>query len=247
VAIEHVSAVLHGLFDVTPSAKLVMLILAEHSRRGANALSYPSVDRIADMACLSAREVQFILRELKDAGYLHVITGGGRARPNQYRLNLERLALEQRKRCNGVHRKLSTKGETDFTVSNTERVKSDARKGETLPSKGCSPLRERVKPTSPEPGLTGTSLEPGLTGRPVDKFVGSESSQKTETPIDKDPRPKPEPRSTADVKAIAHGMLSRLGPKRTTEPNREKTPEELEAEKQRQLRMLQASQGGTKQ
>ena len=88
MAVEHVTAVLHGLFGVDPSEKLVMLILAEHARRGAD-YAYPSVPTLARLACLKDRQVQTILGNLVRNHWLsvEVASRGGRSKTNVYRLN----------------------------------------------------------------------------------------------------------------------------------------------------------------
>lgn len=96
MAVEHVTAVLHGLFNVDPSAKLVMLIIAEHARRG-SALSWPSIETIARLACLQRRQVQAIITRLVELGWMALERkGGGRTKdrggvPNVYRINMPRL------------------------------------------------------------------------------------------------------------------------------------------------------------
>lgn len=101
MAVEHVTAVLHGLFHVDPSAKLVMLIIAEHARRGSS-LSWPSIETIARLACLQRRQVQAIITRLVELGWLVLERhGGGRSKDrgglsNVYRINVERLDSARR-------------------------------------------------------------------------------------------------------------------------------------------------------
>jgi hypothetical protein len=231
MAIEHVSAVLHGCFGVDVSAKMVLLIIAEHARRGQRAVAYPSVARLARIACLHERQVQYLLRELAAAGWLIIENGGGRHRPNLYHLNIERMHDNIKKGCSTVQGNDTEKGAPQCRVSEDETVqpsaphRTDKRCTEPVdnPEKGCTGTAERVHCTAPEPVLTGTSMN--RFSRTHAHAPTREDHDAPAKPIDK--RPPPEPRSKP-------GRGHRI----------EKTPEELETEKRRQLDALAKLKSG---
>jgi hypothetical protein len=230
MAIEHVTAVLHGMFDVDPTAKLLMLILAEHARKGSNAVAFPSVDRLAHLACLERRQVQYQLRELEAAGYLHVQQGGGRNRPNAYHINLHKLAAELRKERIGVHGNGGGNGAAERTVSKAVKGAPEctAPYKERVQSKGLKGAlhgKKTVHPSAPEP-----EVEPFNRG-PMEISTGTEA--RTGNPIERSETA--EPRSTP----IATPATPLIPTRKAWAP---KTPEELEAEKRRQLDALQRLQ-----
>ncbi len=94
MSIEAVGAVLRARVPVTPTAKLILIGLADHAHPdGRN--SYPSVPRLAEYAQIGQRAVQRTLRELEAAGLIVVQTRGGGRRATTYQLNLTLLAVLQ--------------------------------------------------------------------------------------------------------------------------------------------------------
>ncbi len=155
MSIEAVAAVLDGVTDVDPTAKLVLVVLAEYARRG-SALTWPSVPTIARRASVSERRVQKHLATLRAAGWIAIErdSHGGRGRDNTkvYRLNIEQMngdagvTLGNRVRVMRASPFQTRKGDAD----GTSRVMPVAIKGDAdgMP---------RVMPASPEPVLTGTT------------------------------------------------------------------------------------------
>lgn len=95
--------------------RLILLVIAEHADR--NGIAWPSVETIARLANCSQRFVKRTIAKL-DAGELVLERGGGRGRSNRYRIPLEKVnsgsPITNLERVN----------------SGTERVNSDAQKGE---------------------------------------------------------------------------------------------------------------------
>lgn len=93
-----VRAVLFGVPDIDPTAKLVLIVIAEHAneKRG-DGMAWPSIETIARLACVSERPVQRHLRQLVADGWLFVEqhSVGGRGRTTVYRLNLARMRSEK--------------------------------------------------------------------------------------------------------------------------------------------------------
>lgn len=171
MAIEHVSAVLHGLFGVDPSTKLVMLILAEHARRG-SALAWPSMANLSRLTCIDERQVQRILRKLVADAWIEIdkLSKGGRGRGNTnvYRLNMPRLSDAISK--GGAHTTLKDhgKGDTQTTLKGGAQTthlihKGGAHttlKGDIGGGQGWCTEDSRVVPTPPKPVLTVIKEEP---------------------------------------------------------------------------------------
>ena len=76
------------------SARLVLTILATHTGKTQDA--WPSVPRLAYLANISERQVQFNLRELMDLKELEIACpGGGRHRTTTYRITLKPFSPNQ--------------------------------------------------------------------------------------------------------------------------------------------------------
>ena len=95
--------------------RLILVVIAEHADK--NGLAWPSVDTIARLANCSERFVKKTISELKSEE-LTIERGGGRGRSNRYRIPIERV------------NPASPFEETETVNSKTERVNSDAIKGE---------------------------------------------------------------------------------------------------------------------
>lgn len=85
------------VFDVQaePTTKLVLLALADHVNHDGGEC-WPSVGYLAWKTGLAERTVQYILKDLREAGVLEVVQrkGGGRRRSRVYRMNLEALPMQ---------------------------------------------------------------------------------------------------------------------------------------------------------
>lgn len=95
--------------------RLILVVIAEHADK--NGLAWPSIQTIARLANCSARFVKETIAKLK-SGELVIERGGGRGRSNRYRIPLERV------------NPASPFEQTEKVNSETERVNSDAIKGE---------------------------------------------------------------------------------------------------------------------
>jgi hypothetical protein len=212
----YVSDVLRGFHGPDPrapdpSAKLVLISLAEHANKKSGGVAWPSVATIAEESDLSVRQVQYHLRELEAAGWLSPVgnTCGGRGRSTRYQLNIARMRAAR-----------LAKGEAHCTVSETERVKPTAGNGEAERAK-------RVKPTAPEP-------EVNLKEPPAAKAKTQRTQKRKPLPKEREDyrqaierletESKPMPTSMAESKAMAVVSDTRTGKasdtKSTTEPER---------------------------
>lgn len=192
----YVSDVLHGCFGIRPSAKLVLLIIAEHANGNSGGIAWPSVATIARLAGLSERQVQVHLTKLIGQGWIFTTgrRGGGAGNATRYQLNLARMrAVQQQKGESGNTHSKSGKGEAHCTVSAAEGVKSSAEKGEVQRQK-------RVKPTAPEPEVN--HREPA---KPESNANGADKKPRTGRSIDKPLPPEPQ------------GLAAREHPYRTPE------------------------------
>ena len=95
--------------------RLILVVVAEHADK--NGLAWPSIETIARLANCSERFVKKTISELKSEE-LTIERGGGRGRSNRYRIPIERV------------NPASPFEETETVNSKTERVNSDAIKGE---------------------------------------------------------------------------------------------------------------------
>lgn len=65
-----------------PTERLIMLALADHADDSGRC--YPSIDRLCQRTGLSERAIQTNIRKLSEQGYVRIIPGGGKSRPNIY-------------------------------------------------------------------------------------------------------------------------------------------------------------------
>lgn len=214
MAIEHVSAVLHGLFGVDPSEKLVMFILAEHARRG-SALVWPSMATISRLSCLTDRQVQRILRKLISDGWLELekFSKGGRGRLNTniYRLNMERLLITSAK--GDTHTTL--KGDTHTTLNGDKGDTHVTLKGDMKGVQGCHGRQSRVTPMSPKPVLTGikepvlSEPEPVSANPPVGDLSDERSTPFNKSNSNSEPE-LPDPTKQADYGDDRNPLQARI-------------------------------------
>ena len=90
MSIESVSAVLNADLPITPTAKLVLIGIANHDGDGG---AWPSVNTLARYASVTPRSVQRALSDLEAAGLItrHVNQGGTSRTPDHSRPNLYEL------------------------------------------------------------------------------------------------------------------------------------------------------------
>jgi len=76
-----------------PTEKLVLLRLCDHAND--DGMAWPSVDRIAEAACISARQTKRVLKTLTEAGYIAIHGNEAGGRPGQtriYRIDVQRFS-----------------------------------------------------------------------------------------------------------------------------------------------------------
>ncbi|MBX6391150.1 MAG: helix-turn-helix domain-containing protein [Frankia sp.] len=66
------------------SALLVLLAIADFADD--DGWAYPSIERLAEKARMSTRNVRYVLRHLEASGELMIVAGGGRHQTNRYRV-----------------------------------------------------------------------------------------------------------------------------------------------------------------
>jgi MarR-like DNA-binding transcriptional regulator SgrR of sgrS sRNA len=85
--------ILHALWFECPvlsdTQHKLLLALAYHCHHGVSC--HPSVPRLARMIRRSVRQTRTLLRQLEQAGYLHVQGQRGRGHANTYTLNRQRI------------------------------------------------------------------------------------------------------------------------------------------------------------
>ena len=80
------------VFDtpLKPTQKLIMLALADHANDMGGRV-FPSMERVAHKVCLSKRQVQRIMNDLRKDGYIEMVHKASRHRPREYRIDLVKL------------------------------------------------------------------------------------------------------------------------------------------------------------
>lgn len=102
--------------ELTGSAKLLMLAIAEHADRRGRA--WPSIARLAEMLNVSDRSIKRLIVECEEAGELRVERSVGRGNVNEYII----LAVE--------------KGDAHDTISEEEKVTNLVKKVSSVTKKG---------------------------------------------------------------------------------------------------------------
>jgi len=173
VAHTFVHLVLNGALGLDPTAKLILVILAEAANKDSGGVAYPGVETIARRAGVDVRQVQRNLRHLVTEDWLRPMgrtTGGRRSNgggyATRYRINLSRMTEAPRK------------GDADATHGKDQRVTSKVAKGDTQDAKGDIQGIARVTPTSPEP-----EVEPVLTGSEPPKASVAKFSTEGQNPF----------------------------------------------------------------
>lgn len=138
MSIEATSLVTHGCIGINPTAKLTLLMIAEHAGKNSGGTAWPSVATLARLVGTTPRSIQMHLRELERRGWVATLDRGtgGRRHTRTYRLNLPRMEASIR----------VGKGEAGFRVYGVP-------KGEICDRKGEIQRTETLKPASPEPYL----------------------------------------------------------------------------------------------
>src|SRR5258705_5390136 len=68
---------------------LVFLALADWANEAG--ICWPSIPTIARKARISKRSAQYIIRALKEEGYISIVEGGGRSRQHLYKITVQKL------------------------------------------------------------------------------------------------------------------------------------------------------------
>lgn len=77
--------IMSAIFDsetLAPTERLIMLALADHADDTGRC--YPSIQRLCQRTGLTERAVQSNIKKLQAQGYIKVVPGGGKGRPNIY-------------------------------------------------------------------------------------------------------------------------------------------------------------------
>jgi hypothetical protein len=133
--------------DMDTGEMLVSLVLAEHANPEGG-LAYPSVARIARMAHMSERGVQYCLRKLVERGIIEVQHEATNKRPTVYRFPAFRGAITSPQE--------QSRGATDDTLG----VQSATSRGATVAPKPLrEPLGEPSTPPTPPRGEYTVAFE----------------------------------------------------------------------------------------
>jgi hypothetical protein len=153
-----VHLVLHGAIGLDPTAKLILLILAEAANKDDGGVAWLGVETLAHRAGITRRQVQRNLRLLQAGRWIEPLgrTGGGRRTDGRgyatrYRINLARLRKNTAK--GGVDD--AVKGGVDDALSRAktspQRATFATSKGDICDIKGDVEGRSRVTSATPEP------------------------------------------------------------------------------------------------
>lgn len=130
MSIKHYQHVWKNYPGKKGSNKLVFLALAEFANEGTDTC-WPGVSMLAEMAGVSDRQVQRILRELQAEGYIEIGLQTGRSNTNVYRILMEKVTpmtpFDNDKGDTHVTF-CRQKGDIHDTLTDTERVTSGAEK-----------------------------------------------------------------------------------------------------------------------
>jgi hypothetical protein len=153
LAVEFVDLVLRGAFELDPTAKLILVCIAERANINSGGVAWPSVTTLARECGIGTRQIKHQLHGLIVAAWIEPVgsTVGGRGQPTHYKLNLRRMAEAKTKDEARRTLLLPRMGDASRTVSDQEMVKPSAEKGELQRAMGVVQRTERVKPTAPEP------------------------------------------------------------------------------------------------
>lgn len=173
MSIQAVGRVLRA--SVAPTHKLVLIALADHAAPDGTR-SWPSVQTIAEMASVSTRTVQRILRDLEESGAIVRVADESRHRPREWRIRLDTLPQGRHDVTpNGSFRGDTamsplpeSRGDTDDTLgvtSETLGVTLTTFRGDTAMSPEPSGTVIR---TVNEPSIAATTVAAAETGRPAD-------------------------------------------------------------------------------
>ncbi|WP_273688435.1 helix-turn-helix domain-containing protein [Ketogulonicigenium vulgare] len=101
--------IMSAIFDsetLGPTERLIMLSLADHADD--NGRCYPSIARLCQRTGLKERAVQTNIRTLSAAGYITIIPGGGKGRPNLYFVRANPAADAPRSKCTPAYDDIQT-------------------------------------------------------------------------------------------------------------------------------------------
>jgi hypothetical protein len=166
VAGRFVSLVMDGLVGVDPSAKLVVVVLADCANQNAGGIAFPSIATIARRTGICERQVRDHLRKLEVEDWIsrEGATHGGRGMTTRYRLNLRRLltvaALEKAAAERRVSEKKGGSASPGINGENpaVQPTKPGSVEHETRQFTAINPAAHRPR-TGSEPFRTG--IEPG--------------------------------------------------------------------------------------
>lgn len=176
MAIEYVAAVLRGAFGLDPTAKLILLIVAEYARASSGGVAWPSVATIARLACISQRRTQIHLRRLRDGGWLTVVRAGagGSGCTIHYRINVQRLQAAMKNGDGNITVPSPQNHDGNITVSDAATVTG-------MSANGDGHATKTLTQTSPEPVLAVIN-KPGV--EPL--AVSLNGKQPTSNPVNKE-------------------------------------------------------------
>lgn len=150
-----------GVRGITPAQKAVLLLLADQANDDHEC--WPSVNGLADDACLSERGARDCLRALEAAGLMTREPGGGRHRTTLYRLAV--TACETRQMRADTRHQLPRFEASETRQMVPERGQMLPERGQTVPERG-----QHLPPNHQEPSRT--TKEPSPRARKPDPMTG---------------------------------------------------------------------------
>jgi nucleotidyltransferase/DNA polymerase involved in DNA repair len=196
LAIGYINQVLRGVRTVSPTEKLILVIISDYAR-SPGGTSWPSVDTIAWEACIERRQAIALLARLRAEGWIEALGSGrgGRGKSTHYRLNLKRIVncADVAKRLRAEKKDARERTVTaqinsadGRTVSASETVQPPTTKGAVQSTKGAVGGTETVQPAAPEPlNLAVISTGFSRTSNPLEKVLDPKGENPNATPLQK--------------------------------------------------------------
>jgi len=154
MSIAHYKHIWSNYPEIKGSQKLVLLALAEFANEDNNEC-WPSIARLSEMTGLKDRQVQNILRELKEDGYIEIEVNHGRKNTNVYRLTMKEKVQSS-----------APFNESEKVQSSDKKVQSSTEKVQSSDIKGAL-------------GYTRSVIEPPI--EPIEPPI--DASRQTKKPV----------------------------------------------------------------
>lgn len=129
-------ALLMETSELSPTELLVGFVLSTHMDRNGGSC-FPGISTVAAEAHCSRRQAQGSVRKLERLGLLDTKVGGGRGRPNRYRINSAAVALFSTKRAQYTTQKGTAQEDVQEDVHNFSSTRKQRAQKKTQKKKGA--------------------------------------------------------------------------------------------------------------